>query len=90
MGIAACILFGLMGALFVESFYAEGRPGHVQRSLAIGVLGAVAGGVVAALAGAGSLAGIYSPGVWVAAFAGALVLLGARSIAERRDDRRTA
>ena len=85
MGIIAFILLGVMAGLLAEASYADGDgSARVRRSLALGVGGAVAGGLLAAALGMGGATEVFDMGGWAAAFAGGLVANALYAVSARR------
>jgi uncharacterized membrane protein YeaQ/YmgE (transglycosylase-associated protein family) len=51
------------------------EPGGILGTLAVGVLGALAGGFIASAVGIGGISSFFSLGTWLIAIGGALLLL---------------
>jgi uncharacterized membrane protein YeaQ/YmgE (transglycosylase-associated protein family) len=86
MGIVAWIILGLAAGLVATAVHAgdDERTGPIAL-LAIGVLGALAGGFAATAAGAGSIGSFFSFGAWAIALLGAAVLLVLYDVLALRD-----
>jgi uncharacterized membrane protein YeaQ/YmgE (transglycosylase-associated protein family) len=79
MGFAGWVVVGVVAGWIACSIPRDCEPTQAGRLL-VGVLGAVLGGVVAALLGVGSAAAFFSLGAWLAACAGATLSLAIHSI----------
>jgi uncharacterized membrane protein YeaQ/YmgE (transglycosylase-associated protein family) len=84
MGIIAFILLGVMAGLLTEAVYDRADAARTRRSLLLGVAGALAGGLVALAAGAGSIGDVVVAAAWAAALAGGLAANGLAALARAR------
>jgi uncharacterized membrane protein YeaQ/YmgE (transglycosylase-associated protein family) len=76
MGVLAWIALGLVaGALAKAIHRAEHEPGGFAVTLAVGIVGALLGGFIAAAAGVGSISSFFDLGSWLIAVGGARLLL---------------
>jgi uncharacterized membrane protein YeaQ/YmgE (transglycosylase-associated protein family) len=76
MGIIGFLLLGLIaGAVAKAMRPGEDQPGGVLGTLAVGTLGAVAGGLIASAAGLGGLGSFFDLETWLVAVGGALLVL---------------
>ena len=76
MGVIAFIVLGLIAGAIAKAIHpGDNEPEGVLGTLAVGMLGAVAGGLIASAAGLGGLGSFFSLGTWAIASAGALLLL---------------
>jgi uncharacterized membrane protein YeaQ/YmgE (transglycosylase-associated protein family) len=77
MGIIAWVLLGLVAGALVMAIHPGERPaGGVLGDLALGIAGGVLGGVIGAAVGVGPIGSFFSLGMWLMAFAGAVLMLG--------------
>jgi uncharacterized membrane protein YeaQ/YmgE (transglycosylase-associated protein family) len=84
MGILAWIILGLLVGLVAQVILPGGDPGGLVLSLAIGILGALIGGVIASAFGLGGVDDFFDRETWLVAVVGALLLLlNYRAIAGR-------
>jgi uncharacterized membrane protein YeaQ/YmgE (transglycosylase-associated protein family) len=83
MGIIAWIILGLLAGLIARAVL----PGHdsvgVFATLLIGVVGALAGGLIAEALGWGGLGSFFDLRTWIIAVAGSVVLLALLRAARR-------
>lgn len=75
MGIIGLVILGLIAGAIAKALHSGSEPGGLLGTLAVGVAGAVLGGLVAAAIGVGSLSGFFSLSTWLIAIGGAFVLL---------------
>jgi uncharacterized membrane protein YeaQ/YmgE (transglycosylase-associated protein family) len=76
MGIISFIILGLIAGAIAKLIHRGGNePGGLLGTLALGVAGALAGGLIASAAGLGGLGSFFSLGTWLVAIAGALALV---------------
>jgi len=75
MGIIGWIVLGLVAGAIAKAVHRGDQPGGILGTLLVGVLGALAGGLVASAAGVGSIGGFFNAGTWAIAILGAFVLL---------------
>lgn len=91
MGLLGWIVLGLVAGAIAKTLHKGEEPGGVLGTLAVGIAGALVGGLVASAAGIGSISSFFSLGTWLIAIIGAFVLLMAfdavvgRRGAARRD-----
>ena len=75
MGIIGFILLGLIAGAIAKALHSGPEPGGFLGTLAVGVAGAVVGGLIASAIGIGGLSSFFSLGTWLIAIGGAFVLL---------------
>ena len=75
MGILGWIIMGLVAGAIAKAVHRGNEPGGILGTLAVGVLGAIAGGLIASALGIGSISGFFSLGTWLIAIGGALLVL---------------
>jgi uncharacterized membrane protein YeaQ/YmgE (transglycosylase-associated protein family) len=75
MGILGWIILGLVAGAIAKALHKGEEPGGLLGTLAVGVLGAILGGVIASAVGIGGIGSFFSLGTWLIAIGGALVLL---------------
>lgn len=76
MGIIGFIVLGLVAGAIAKAIHpGDNEPGGVLGTLAVGVAGALVGGLIASAAGLGGLSSFFSLGTWLIAIAGAVLLL---------------
>jgi uncharacterized membrane protein YeaQ/YmgE (transglycosylase-associated protein family) len=75
MGILGWIILGLVAGAIAKALHRGNEPGGVLSTLAVGVLGALVGGVIASAVGIGGIGSFFSLGTWLIAIAGALLVL---------------
>jgi uncharacterized membrane protein YeaQ/YmgE (transglycosylase-associated protein family) len=75
MGIIGWLILGLGAGAIARLIHRGEEPGGLPGTLAVGVAGAVLGGLIASVAGIGGISSFFSLGTWVIAVAGAMVLL---------------
>lgn len=76
MGIIAFIILGLAAGAIAKAIHpGENEPGGFIGTLAVGMGGAVIGGLIASAAGLGGLGSFFSLGTWIVAIGGALLLI---------------
>jgi uncharacterized membrane protein YeaQ/YmgE (transglycosylase-associated protein family) len=76
MGVLGWIALGLVaGALAKLIRRGEHEPGGFLGTLAVGIVGALLGGFIAAAAGIGSISSFFDLGTWLIAIGGALLVL---------------
>jgi uncharacterized membrane protein YeaQ/YmgE (transglycosylase-associated protein family) len=88
MGIIGWIILGLVAGAIAKAILPGDDPGGIFVTMAIGILGAIVGGLIASALDIGEIGDFFDIGTWVIAIAGSLVLLVAyRAIAGRRATR---
>lgn len=75
MGIIGWIILGLVAGAIAKALHKGEEPGGLLGTLAVGVLGALAGGFIASAIGLGGISSFFSIGTWLIAIGGALLLL---------------
>ena len=75
MGIIGWILLGLIAGAIAKAIHRGHEPGGVLGTFAVGIIGALLGGLIASAAGIGSIGTFFSLGTWVIAIGGALLFL---------------
>ncbi len=75
MGILGWIILGLVAGAIAKAIHPGDDPGGILGTLAVGVLGAILGGLIASAVGIGALGSFFSIGTWLIAVGGALLLL---------------
>ena len=75
MGIIAFIILGLIAGAIAKALHKGEEPGGFVGTLAVGVAGALVGGLIASAVGIGSLSGFFSLSTWLIAIGGAFLLL---------------
>ena len=87
MGIIGFIILGLFAGAIAKAIHpGDNEPGGVFGTMAVGMAGAVLGGLIASAAGLGGLGSFFSLGTWAIAVAGALLLLVIFASVTSRDD----
>jgi uncharacterized membrane protein YeaQ/YmgE (transglycosylase-associated protein family) len=75
MGIIAWIVLGLLAGAIAKALLPGDDPGGVFVTLAIGIVGAIIGGLVADWVGFEGLGSFFDLRTWILAVAGSVVLL---------------
>jgi uncharacterized membrane protein YeaQ/YmgE (transglycosylase-associated protein family) len=75
MGILGWIILGLVAGAIAKALHKGEEPGGLLGTLAVGILGALAGGFIASAIGLGGISSFFSVGTWIVAIGGALLLL---------------
>jgi uncharacterized membrane protein YeaQ/YmgE (transglycosylase-associated protein family) len=75
MGIIGWIVLGLVAGAIAKALHRGEEPGGLLGTLAVGILGALAGGFIASAIGLGGISSFFSIGTWIIAVAGAFLLL---------------
>jgi uncharacterized membrane protein YeaQ/YmgE (transglycosylase-associated protein family) len=75
MGVIGWIVLGLIAGAIAKAVHKGEEPGGLLGTLAVGVLGALLGGLIASAAGLGGIGSFFSIGTWLIAIGGALLLL---------------
>lgn len=85
MGILGFIILGLLAGAIAKAILPGDDPGGILVTMAIGIVGAIVGGLIASALGIGELGDFFDIGTWLIAIAGSLLLLIAyRVITGRR------
>ncbi len=76
MGVIGFVLLGIGAGAIAKAIHpGDHEPRGFLGTFAVGILGAVFGGLVASALGLGSLSSFFSVGTWLIAILGALLLL---------------
>jgi uncharacterized membrane protein YeaQ/YmgE (transglycosylase-associated protein family) len=75
MGVLGWIILGLVAGAIAKAVHRGDEPGGLLGTLVVGLVGAVAGGLIASAMGIGSVDSFFSLGTWLIAIGGALLLL---------------
>jgi uncharacterized membrane protein YeaQ/YmgE (transglycosylase-associated protein family) len=75
MGLFGWLILGLVAGAIAKALHKGEEPGGVLGTLAVGVVGALLGGLVASAVGVGSISSFFSLGTWLIAIGGAFLLL---------------
>jgi uncharacterized membrane protein YeaQ/YmgE (transglycosylase-associated protein family) len=75
MGVLGWIILGLVAGAIAKALHKGEEPGGLLGTLAVGVLGAIVGGLIASAVGIGGIGSFFSLGTWLIAIGGALLLL---------------
>jgi uncharacterized membrane protein YeaQ/YmgE (transglycosylase-associated protein family) len=75
MGVLGWIILGLVAGAIAKAIHKGDDPGGVLGTLAVGVAGALVGGLIASAVGIGGIGSFFSLGTWLIAIGGALLLL---------------
>jgi uncharacterized membrane protein YeaQ/YmgE (transglycosylase-associated protein family) len=79
MGILGWLVLGLVAGLIAKALHRGPEPGGLLGTLAVGIGGALLGGLIASLLGIGSISSFFNLGTWLIAVGGALLLLAVYS-----------
>lgn len=75
MGVLGWIILGLVAGAIAKAVHRGDEPGGLLGTFVVGLVGAVAGGLIASAVGIGSVSSFFSLGTWLIAIGGALLLL---------------
>jgi uncharacterized membrane protein YeaQ/YmgE (transglycosylase-associated protein family) len=75
MGVFGWIIVGLVAGAVAKAVHRGDEPGGLLGTFLVGLVGAVAGGLMASAVGIGSVVSFFSLGTWLIAVGGALLLL---------------
>ena len=75
MGILGWIIMGLIAGAIAKALHKGNEPGGVLGTLAVGIVGAMLGGLIASAIGVGGISSFFSLGTWLIAIGGAFLLL---------------
>jgi uncharacterized membrane protein YeaQ/YmgE (transglycosylase-associated protein family) len=75
MGVFGWIILGLVAGAIAKAVHRGDEPGGLLGTFLVGLVGAVAGGLIASAVGIGSVSSFFSLGTWLIAIGGALLLL---------------
>jgi uncharacterized membrane protein YeaQ/YmgE (transglycosylase-associated protein family) len=75
VGFLGWIILGLVAGAIAKALHRGNEPGGMLGTLAVGVLGALVGGLIASAVGVGGIGSFFSLGTWLIAIGGALLLL---------------
>ena len=67
MGLIGFLILGLIAGAIAKALHRGDEPGGFLGTLAVGVLGAVLGGLIASAIGLGGLSSFFSLGTWLTA-----------------------
>jgi uncharacterized membrane protein YeaQ/YmgE (transglycosylase-associated protein family) len=84
MGVLGWIILGLVAGAIAKAAHRGDEPGGVLGTFVVGVVGAIAGGLIASAMGVGSVSSFFNVGTWLIAIGGALVLLVIHDALSRR------
>jgi uncharacterized membrane protein YeaQ/YmgE (transglycosylase-associated protein family) len=86
MGVLGWIILGLIAGAIAKALYRGDEPGGLLGTFVVGLVGAVAGGLIASVVGIGSISSFFSLGTWLIAIGGALLLLVIYDALSRRGE----
>ena len=75
MGILGWIVLGLLAGAIAKAILPGDDPGGIFMTMAIGIVGAIVGGLIASALDIGDLDEFFDIGTWLIAIAGSLLLL---------------
>jgi len=75
MGILGWIVLGLIAGAIAKALHKGDEPGGLLGTFAVGLVGAMLGGLGASAIGIGSISSFFSLGTWLIAVGGAFLLL---------------
>jgi uncharacterized membrane protein YeaQ/YmgE (transglycosylase-associated protein family) len=75
MGIIGWIVLGLLAGAIAKAILPGDDPGGIIVTMAIGIVGAIVGGLIASALNIGDLDEFFDIGTWLIAIAGSLLLL---------------
>ena len=75
MGFLGWLIMGLIAGAIAKALHRGNEPGGLLGTLAVGVFGALLGGLIASALGIGGINSFFSLGTWIIAIAGAFLLL---------------
>ncbi len=75
MGILGFIVLGLVAGAIAKAILPGDDPGGIFVTMAIGIVGAIVGGLIASALDIGELDEFFDSGTWLIAIAGSLLLL---------------
>lgn len=85
MGFIGWIILGLVAGAIAKAILPGDDPGGIFVTIAIGIVGAIIGGLIASALNIGDLGDFFDIGTWLIAIAGSLLLLVAyRAVIGRR------
>jgi uncharacterized membrane protein YeaQ/YmgE (transglycosylase-associated protein family) len=84
MGVLGWIIVGLVAGAIAKTVHRGDEPGGLLGTYLVGLVGAVAGGLIASAVGIGSISSFFSLGTWLIAVGGALLLLVIHDALSRR------
>lgn len=76
MGLLGWLILGLVAGAIAKALHKGDEPGGLLGTLAVGIAGALLGGLIASAVGIGGISSFFSLGTWLIAIAGAFLLLG--------------
>jgi uncharacterized membrane protein YeaQ/YmgE (transglycosylase-associated protein family) len=86
MGVLGWTIVGLVAGAIARLLHRGAQPGGLLGTLVVGLVGAVAGGLIASVIGIGSVTSFFSLGTWLVAVGGALVTLVIYDVLSRRGE----
>ena len=75
MGLLGWIVLGLLAGAIAKALHKGDEPGGVLGTFAVGIVGALLGGLIASAVGIGSISSFFSLSTWLIAVGGAFLLL---------------
>lgn len=75
MGLIGWLVLGLVAGAIAKALHRGEAFGGVLGTLAVGIVGALLGGLIASAVGIGGIGSFFDLGTWLIAIAGAFVLL---------------
>ena len=84
MGLIAWAVLGVAAGAFVRAVNDDEHQDDVVSMLAIAVVGALLGGLIASAIGIASIGSFFSPGTWLMAIAGAFLALALLHASQHR------
>lgn len=75
MGVVSWVILGLVAGVTATAVQRSTESRGMVKTLAVGVLGAVVGGVIASAVGVGGIGSFFNLGAWLIAIGGALLTL---------------
>ena len=88
MGILGWIILGLVAGAIAKAIHPGDDPGGILGTMAVGILGAILGGLIASALDIGELSSFFSIGTWLIAIGGAVLLLALYNAVVDRGARR--
>ena len=84
MGVLGWIIVGIVAGAIAKALHRGDEPGGLLGTFVVGLVGAVAGGLIASVVGIGSISSFFSLGTWLIAVGGALLMLAIYDALSRR------
>ena len=79
MGILGWLVLGLVAGVIAKALHRGPEPGGLLGTLAVGIGGALVGGLIASLLGIGSISSFFNLGTWLIAIVRSVVSSFAKS-----------